>query len=70
MPWHVTVTIVDGCRGPNALVESDYGQSGYPGNFEVITVPENFPNDSYQHLLSNQRGNGSALVSWPDNYRL
>lgn len=57
MPWAKTATIIDICQGPNALIESNYGEGGYPGNFEVITVPES----SYQHFY---RDNGAQGLPW------
>ena len=65
MPWSVTVTIVKQSLGPNALVESNYGQSGYLGNFEVITVPTSNPTVSYQHFYQINVAIGPPWYSGP-----
>jgi hypothetical protein len=36
MPWHVTVTIVDGCRGPNALVRATTDRVGTQATLRLL----------------------------------
>jgi hypothetical protein len=57
--WDIGETVVaNTCRGPNALIQSNYGESGNPGDFEVITVPSG----SYQHWY---RDNGVGQPWYP-----